>query len=147
MITTIAAVIARAEFVHFARTAGLAVLATASPSGKPEAALVGIAVSDAGELVLDTPNTARKLANIAENDQVAVVIGWADGVSVQVEGRIRVVTGDERRTYERIYTDRFPGSRVADPGFTVAVVTPEWGQRYDATTNPARVEPIDFGKG
>jgi pyridoxine/pyridoxamine 5'-phosphate oxidase len=125
----------------------MAVVATASTSGKPEAALLGIAVSDAGELVVDTPNNARKLANIAENDQVAVVIGWTDGVSVQVEGRIRVVTGDERRVYERIYTDQFPGSRVTDPGFTVAVVTPEWGRRYDATTEPARVEPVNFGKG
>lgn len=101
-------VVSRAEFVQFARAAGMAVVATASTSGKPEAALLGIAVSDGGELVVDTPNNARKLANIAENDPVAVVIGWSDGVSVQVEGRIRVVTGDERRGYERVYTDQFP---------------------------------------
>jgi len=75
----------------------MAVIATASPSGRPGAALVEIAVSDGGELIFDTPAGARKLANIERNDRVALVIGWNDGVSVQVEGTVRIVTDDERR--------------------------------------------------
>jgi pyridoxine/pyridoxamine 5'-phosphate oxidase len=127
------------EFVEFARAAELAVLATASPAGKPEAALLGVAVTESGDLVVDIHRSARKLTNITRNNQVAVVIGWADDVSIQVEGHIRLVTGDERRGYEKVYLARFPGSRVSDSAFEVAVITPEWVRRYDAGSDPARI--------
>jgi general stress protein 26 len=132
--------LSKSDFVEFVRAAGMGVVATASPSGKPEAALVEIAVSDRGELIFDTPAGARKLANIERNDRVAVVIGWNDGVSVQVEGTARIVTDDERRRYERLYASQFPGSRVAHPSLEVAVVTPDWVRRYDATRDPAQCE-------
>lgn len=119
--------------VAFIRAVGMAVLATASPDGRPEAALVGVAVTDSGELVVDILGDARKLANIERNDQVALVIGWGD-VSLQVEGRIRVVEGGERHRYEQVYLDRFPDSKIADPTFVVAVITPHWVRRYDART-------------
>jgi predicted small integral membrane protein len=45
-------------FVEFTRAAGMAVLATASPAGKPEAALLGVAVTESGELVVDILGTA-----------------------------------------------------------------------------------------
>lgn len=128
----------------FARAAELAVLATASPAGKPEAALLGIAATDEGELVVDVPDHARKLANIDRNNQVAVVIGWREGVSIQVEGHARVVTGEERRRYEQVYLARFPGSRVTDPAFVVAVITPAWARRYDASVDPARIAHADW---
>lgn len=135
------------DFVSFVRAAELAVLATSSPQGKPEAALMGIAVTDKGELIVDMPADARKLANIEHNDQAAMVIGWDAGVSIQVEGRIRVVTGEERTGYERVYSARFPGSRVGDPAFVVAVLAPEWVRRYDATTGPARCDHADWLTG
>ena len=132
-------VLSLSAFVAFARAEGMAVLATASPAGEPEAALLGVAVTDAGELVVDIVGTARKLANIERNDQVALVIGWGE-VSFQIEGRIRLVDGEERRRYEQVYLGRFPGSRVTDPAFAVAVITPGWVRRYDARTDPARTD-------
>ncbi len=137
-------VLSLSDFVEFARAAPLAVLATASSAGKPEAALLGIATSDAGELIVDIPGSARKLANIERNNQVAMVIGCRDDMSIQVEGHIRIVTGDERHAYERIYLAQFPGSRVTEPAFVVAVVTPEWVRRYDATSTPARMAHADW---
>jgi uncharacterized pyridoxamine 5'-phosphate oxidase family protein len=135
------------DFVEFVRAAGMGVVATASPSGKPEAALVGIAVSDCGELIFDAPAGARKLTNIERNDRVAAVIGWNDGVSVQVEGTARVVNNDERRRYERLYASQFPGSRVTHTSFEVAVVTPDWVRRYDATSDPAECEYANWLTG
>ena len=140
----VSAVLSLSEFVEFARAAGLAVLATASPTGQPEAALVGIAVTAPGELIVDIPRHARKLANIDRNDRAAAVIGWDAGVSIQVEGRIRLVTGEQRRGYEQSYLARFPDSRVADPEFEVAVLTPDWVRRYDATSDPALIAHADW---
>ena len=135
------------DFVKFVRAAGMGVVATASPSGKPEAALVGIAISDCGELIFDTPAEARKLTNIERNDRVAVVIGWNDGISVQVEGRARVVNDDERLRYERLYASQFPGSRISRLCFAVAVVTPDWVRSYDATSDPAQREHANWLPG
>ena len=139
--------LSQSDFVEFVRAAGMGVVATASPSGEPEAALVEIAVSDSGELIFDTPAGARKLTNIERNDRVAVVIGWNEGVSVQVEGTARIVNEYERLRYERIYASQFPGSRVTLPSFAVAVVTPGWVRRYDATSNPAHCEHANWLTG
>jgi predicted small integral membrane protein len=68
-------------FVEFTRAAAMAVLATATPAARPEAALLGVAVTDSGELVVDILGNARKLANIERNDQVALDVGW-DEVSM-----------------------------------------------------------------
>src|ERR1700727_2545564 len=100
----------RGEFAEFVRVAGMGVVATADADGNPEAALVDLAATDAGEVIFDTPITARKVVNIAVNPRVALVVGWNDGVSVQLEGRADTLTGEERAEYGRIYTERFPGS-------------------------------------
>jgi hypothetical protein len=44
----------RAQFVQVVRRRGLAVVAARGPDGAPQAALVGIAATDRGELVFDT---------------------------------------------------------------------------------------------
>lgn len=129
--------LSRSDFVEFVLAARLGVVATVSPSGTPEAALVDIAVSDSAEMIFDTAAGARKLTNIERNDRVAVVVGWNEGISIQIEGRARIVTNDERLSYERLYVAQFPQSRVESPSLEVAVITPDWVRRYDATVNPA----------
>jgi len=136
--------LSRSDFVHFVRAARLGVVATASPSGMPEAALVDIAISESAELIFDTPVGARKLTNIDRNDRVAVVIGWNDRISIQVEGRVRIVSNDERLDYERLYEAQLPGSRVSSSSFLVAVITPDWVRRYDATRDPAHCDHADW---
>ncbi len=139
--------LSRSEFVEFVRAARLGVVATASASGMPEAALVDIAISDSAELIFNTPVAARKLTNIERNDRVAVVVGWNERISIQAEGRARIVTNDERLDYERVYGAQLPGSRVSSPSFEVVVVTLEWVRRYDATTDPAQCDHADWLPG
>ena len=127
-------------FVQFVKDDNLAVLATISPDYVPEAALMGVAVSDSAVLIFDAPAGARKLSNIHFNDRVAVVIGWSGGVSIQVEGSVRIVIGDERKHYEEIYASQFPNSQVSSPSFEVFVVIPSWVRRYDATTEPPKCD-------
>jgi pyridoxine/pyridoxamine 5'-phosphate oxidase len=106
----------RAEFVEFVRAAKLGVVATVDAEGHPEAALVDLAVTDHGEVLFDTKAAARKVVNIGGNQRVALVVGWADKVSVQAEGDAEVLLGAEREKYGR---GRWP-RRVPDcPVFTV----------------------------
>jgi general stress protein 26 len=64
----------------------LGVVSTTNSEYKPEAALVGIAVSNNLEIVFDTIKSSRKYHNILQNPEVAIVIGWDNETTVQYEG-------------------------------------------------------------
>ncbi|MHB8186832.1 MAG: pyridoxamine 5'-phosphate oxidase family protein [Dermatophilaceae bacterium] len=98
----------RAEFVEFVRVAKLGVVATVDAEGHPEAALVDLAVTDHGEVLFDTKAAARKVVNIGGNQRVALVVGWADKVSMQAEGDAEVLWGAEREKYGRIHQEQVP---------------------------------------
>ncbi|UUT35552.1 pyridoxamine 5'-phosphate oxidase family protein [Microbacterium elymi] len=130
----------RGEWVAFVQAAGRGVVATVDAQGHPEAALVGLAVTDDGELVFDSFADARKIVNLRTQPRVAIVIGReGEDVCVQVEGRADVLSASERDEYGRAYLDRFPGSRVLDDQLAVVRVVPAWLRRYDARQEPSLV--------
>ncbi|GAA3110357.1 pyridoxine/pyridoxamine 5'-phosphate oxidase [Kribbella aluminosa] len=129
----------REEFVAFVRKAREGVVATVDADGSPEAALVGMAVTDAGDVLFDTYTATRKVDNIRVHERVALVIGWDDGVSVQVEGSAEILSGAERDACGTAYLEQFPGSRALVDGFSLVRVVPNWLRHYDARTDPAAV--------
>jgi hypothetical protein len=137
----------REQFAAFVRAAGMGVVATAAADGSPEAALVSLAATDAGEVIFDCATTARKLANLAVNPRVALVVGWNEGVSLQVEGVADVLAGADRQRYGRLYAEQFPGSRALDEHFAVVLVTPRWLRYYDARPASFRVVEGTLGDG
>lgn len=126
-------------FVAFVRTEAQGVVATVSPSGAPEAALVGIAALDDGTLVFDTLVGSRKAENLRHDHRIALVIGTDGSASAQVDGFGTIVHGTLREEYGGAYNAQFPGSRALDPDFAVVVVRPAWVRVYDASTSPAKV--------
>lgn len=129
-----------AAVVAFVRAQAQGVVATVSPSGSPEAALVGLAALDDGTLIFDTPTGSRKAENLRHDHRVAVVIG-TNGVSVQIEGFGMIAHGSHREQYGAAYHAAFPASRALEPGFAVVVVRPSWVQVSDASEHerPATV--------
>ena len=65
----------RDELLEFIRGERYAVQASVSALGSPQAAIVGIVVSDSFELFFDTLSTSRKVINLRQNPAVAFVIG------------------------------------------------------------------------
>ena len=122
----------RAEFVEFVRAAKLGVVATVDAQGRPEAALVDLAVTDLGEVLFDTKAAARKVVNIGGNQRVSLVVGWDDRVSVQAEGDAEVLKGAERDKYGRIHQEQFPKSRAFREDFTLVKMVPTWLRYFDA---------------
>jgi pyridoxine/pyridoxamine 5'-phosphate oxidase len=102
----------RAQFVAFVRAARQGVVATVDVRGNPEAALVGLAVTDEAEVIFDSLTEKRKVRNIGAHPRVALVVGWDNGVSVQVEGSADIVSGAERGSYGEVYLSQFPGARA-----------------------------------
>lgn len=123
----------RTQLIEFVRHRGLAVVATRDPSGAPEAALVGIAVTDRAELVFDTSSRSRKCVNLTAFPRVAVVIGWDDEVTVQGEGVADVLTGPERDRCFGVYVDRYPDGRqrADDPDIVLVRVQLDWVRHCD----------------
>lgn len=114
--------------VQFIRARGLAVVASRGPEGAPQAALVGIAATDQGELVFDCSRDSRKYANVARNPQVALVVGWDDEVTVQIEGSADVPTGEDLERCRAAYFEQYPDGRerAASPEIAHIRVTPQW---------------------
>ena len=95
-----------AQLLEFMRAHPLAVQASVSSSGAPQAALVGVAVTDAFELVFDSLETTRKIENLRLNPRVAFVIGGHsvdEERTVQYEGVADEPHGSERDRIKSAY--------------------------------------------
>ena len=118
------------EFVYnFIRQHNLAVISTLSKDNKPEAALIGFAVSRDLEIVFDTVKTSRKYKNILQNPSVAVVIGWDNETTVQYEGIAAELSGDNAAYYKEIYFQVYKDGRERAetwPHIVHFKITPNW---------------------
>jgi pyridoxine/pyridoxamine 5'-phosphate oxidase len=122
-----------ADLVEFARGPKWAVEASVAADGSPQAAVIGVAVTDRLEIVFDTLGTTRKAQNLRENPRVALVIGWDDAQTLQIQGVAREPAGAELDAAKQVYFARFPDGREREawPGITWFVVRPTWARYSD----------------
>ncbi|HZI40185.1 MAG TPA: pyridoxamine 5'-phosphate oxidase family protein [Gemmatimonadaceae bacterium] len=134
--------------LQFLREHRLAVQATASPRGDPQAAVVGYAVTDRLEMIFDTLASTRKAHNLRVNARVAFVVGGlkkADERTVQYEGIADEPSGEELEHLKQIYYGVFPDgpSRLSWPGLIYVRVRPTWIRYSDYNSDPAVI--VEFG--
>jgi PPOX class probable F420-dependent enzyme len=136
----------RAELITFVRERGLAVVCTCGPDGAPQAALVGVAATDRAELVFDTTNDSRKVANIRRDPRVAVVIGWDDEVTVQSEGVADILEGPELDRCRSFYVQQYPDGqdRASWPGITYVRIRPRWVRYCDFRPGSPHITETSF---
>lgn len=123
----------RGELLQFLRKHRYAVQATTTAGGAPQAAVIGIAVTDALELVFDTLSTTRKAINLRRDARIALVIGWDEEQTVQLEGIADEPTDSELARLKRVYFERFPEGpeRERWPDITYFRVRPAWARYSD----------------
>ncbi len=128
----------REELVHFLRRYRLAVQASVGPDGAPQAAVVGFAMSDALEIVFDTVTTSRKYRNLRADPRIALVIGWDDEITAQLEGVADFPAGDELHRVRECYFAVHPDGRerLSWPDITHVRVRPTWVRYSDFTQDP-----------
>jgi len=135
------------EFLYnFIKRQTLAVISTLSKDNKPEAALVGFAVSRDLEIVFDTVKTSRKYKNLLQNSSVAVVIGWDNETTVQYEGIAIELTGDNAAYYKEIYFEVYKDGReraITWPDIVHFKITPKW-IRYSNFNEGGCIEEMLF---
>ncbi len=134
----------RRELVSFLRKYRLAVQASVTPAGAPQAAVVGFAVSDALEIVFDTVTTSRKYANLRADPRIALVIGWEHEITAQIEGVADFPTGDELERVRACYFAAYPDGRdrLAWPDITHVRVRPNWVRYSDFAQDPPHIVEI-----
>ena len=134
------------EVFRFMDSERYGVLTTATNSGKPEAALVGFAVTPALEIIFDTVRSSRKYPNLKENPRVAFVAGCTTEITVQYEGDAEELEGKALAKYKQIYFHKFTDgpARESWAGITYFVVRPKWVRYSDYNPGKQRIEERGF---
>jgi general stress protein 26 len=138
----------REALLEFMRSEKYAVQTSISPSGVPQAAVVGIAVTDRLEVVFDTLASSRKAPNLRANPAIALVIGGTrdgDERTVQYEGTADEPSGAELDLLLAVYYERFPEGpeRRSWPGLIYVRVKPTWIRYSNFNTNPPEIIEFD----
>lgn len=142
-----------ADLLAFLRQERYAVEASAAASGQPQAAIVGIVVSERFEIFFDTLDSSRKAANLRQNSRAAFVIGPAianPDRTVQFEGVADEPTGDDLERLKSLYFATFPDGRERQnwPGLIYFRVKPAWIRYSNFAVDPAEIvefQPEDLG--
>jgi len=132
------------DLFEYLRSHRLAVLATVSPEGAPEAAVMGFAVTPEFDIIFDTVRSARKYPNLLANPRVALVIGGEREITVQYEGIAEEPAGGDRERWKEIYFATWPDGRERQSwtGITWFRVRPVW-IRYSNFNEGSR-EVVEF---
>ena len=139
----------RADVLTFMRRHTLAVQASVSAVGAPQAAVVGFVVTGDFEVVFDTVDTTRKIANLRRNARCALVVGGlvnGDERTVQLEGMADEPTGTDLDRLKELYFVRFPDGRNRPhwPGLTYIRVKPQWLRFSDFNHSPPAIVEFTF---
>jgi hypothetical protein len=126
----------------------LGVLGSISPTGVPQSALVGVAVTRELEIVFDTVASSRKHANLLGNPAASFVIGLGDRpeITIQLEGAALKPMGTELARYQQVYFAAWPDGpdRLSWPGIAYFVVKPKWIRYSDYDQRPPLIEEFTF---
>ena len=130
------------EVFDIAKRKRFLVVSTVNEVGAPEAALMGYALTQANEIVFDTLASSRKAVNLARNSAVALVIGWDDQISLQIEGIARRPVGDDLASAKSAYFREWPDGRAREtwPDIAYLVVKPKWMRYSNYAAGPPVVE-------
>jgi uncharacterized protein len=134
--------ITKSDLVRFLRTARHWVVSSIAEDGRPQSAVVGVAVGDELDLVFDSLDSANKVKNVARDGRVSLVM-WAGAATAQIEGQARCATGSDARAMQAVYFATFPDGRerAAWPGIAYVAVRPSWLRISDfAGAEPSIVE-------
>jgi hypothetical protein len=139
----------RAEILTFLQQQSLGVETSVSGEGAPQAAVVGLVVTDDFEIVFDTIDTTRKVANLRRHPRCAFVIGGlaaGDERTVQYEGVADEPTGGELARLREVYFRRFPDGRdrLAWRGLIHVRVRPRWLRFSDFNQSPPVIVELSF---
>jgi len=134
------------DVLEFVRKHDLAVVATVDGQGKPQAAVVEFAELDDFTIIIDTLKASRKYENLQTNREVAIVIGWDDDATVQMDAVAHELTGQELDRAKEVYFAKNPRAKKwgNKPGIAYFAFQPSWLRYSDVGQHPWIIEEFSF---
>ena len=126
--------------MDFIKKQSLATLSTADKKGKPESAVMAIATTEIGEILMSTEPNTRKIQNLAINPLSSMIIGGLDSPSVQLDGETIIASGSAAEEIRSQILAIHPDT--ADYLSTTAVFLkfiPKWLRYSDFSQNPPEI--------
>jgi len=138
--------VTRADLLAFLRRHRICVQTSVSSAGAPQAAVVGFAVNDDLEIVFDTLGTSRKAQNLDADPRVALVVGWDEDRTVQIEGIADRPEGEELARLKAVYFAVYPDGveRQSWKDITYVRVRPTWARYSDFRPGSRAVVEFSF---
>jgi general stress protein 26 len=138
----------KSDLFEFLRLHRHAVLASVSLHGTPQAALVSFVANRHLQLLFDSFDSTRKVANLRHSPRVALVIGGqvpGDERTVQYEGTVDVPAAAELEEFKRNYFAEHPDGlrRSQLPGIAYFRVTPTWIRYTDLNARASVVVELN----
>ena len=136
------------ELLSFLRQRSLAVQATVSADNVPQAAVVGIVVTNTFDVFFDCSGDSRKVANLRRNPRIAFVFGGTmpgDERTVQYEGIADQPTGAELARLKEHYFASFPDGRQRESWADITYIRarPTWIRYSDFNQDPPEIFEFD----
>lgn len=136
----------RKLILDFIKKQNLAVLSTVTPENTSQSAVLELGETDDLEIIFDTFSSTRKYRNIKQNNNVSLVIGWDENITVQYEGLAEELLGEEKEKYKKIYFKKNPKAQRWEnkPGMTYFKVKQTWIRYSDLNKHPWEIHEITF---
>lgn len=115
-------------------------------NGEPQAATVAFSERNETEIIFGTLKETRKYRNLKSDPKIAIVIGWDQSVTVQIEGIAHETMGELQEECMRIHVIKNPGSAryMEMEGQCYFKVTPRWIRYTDISVEPEFVFEVSL---
>lgn len=133
------------EALQFIKSHAECVLATASPEGQPEAAVVLFSVDNDFKFYFGTRKEYRKYGNLLKNNKTAVVVGTSgkDPRTVQIEGVMEILENPEDIEKARqILRQNLAMIPFLEMPLVLMRLNPTWARYLDGTKGPENFQQI-----
>lgn len=120
--------------LKFIKEQSVAVLATTSINGEPQAATMSFFIDDDFTFYFISMNGSKKLDNLKNNDKVAIVVGFGpQPMTVQGGGKAEIVNDVPDELFQKIIGKdlnadiaKWPIVKLAKNGFSTIIVRLSW---------------------
>lgn len=128
----------RKKILDFMKKHTLAVVATVDRMGKPQAAVVGFGELADLTIIINTLKTSRKYENLQHEQRVAIVIGWDESITLQIDALGEELRGEALEAAKNAYFAKNEHARKleAKPGIAFFALKPMWIRYSDLSSNP-----------
>jgi general stress protein 26 len=134
------------EVLSFIKGNHLAVVATSNANGTPQAAVVEFGELNDFTIIIDTLSSSRKYKNLKTNKNVAIVIGWDNDITVQIDALAIELSGGELEQAKRAYFKKNTRAKKWQdmPNISYFAFKPKWLRYSDLSKDPWYIKELSF---